>query len=267
MSGADGILNLKLTYYRRPRRDTLRGHEGVERLVRVFLKRSTKGDEHRAGAVLEAFEGTGMVRVIEQTADAVLLERLDPAIPLSTLVREDDHQATRILAQVIAQLAPRGIPDGTSAVIDWASSFDRYLERGTLDIPHDLVRHARDLYLDLARSQRDVRLLHGDLHHANVLYDSTRGWVAVDPKGVVGEIAFEVGAALRNPIEMPEIFTNPSVIDARIRVFSEALTLDRSRVVGWAFGQAVLAAIWLIEDGEPVPPDHPWLTLATSLQS
>jgi streptomycin 6-kinase len=231
-----------------------------------FLKVLARDDEHRAGAVLEAFGGAGMVRVIEQTPDALLLERLDPATPLSTLVPEDDEGATTILASVIAAMGPRGIPEGMPAVIDWASAFDRYLKGGTRGIPHDLVRHARDIYLELAHSQRDVRLLHGDLHHDNVLFDTARGWVAIDPKGVVGELEYELGAALRNPIDLPHVFTDPAAIASRVRILSGALALDADRIKAWAFAQSVLATIWLIEDDEPVPPDHPWLTLARRLE-
>ena len=230
------------------------------------MKRLARKDEHRAGAVLEAFNGAGMVRVLEHSADVVLMERLDPATRLSTLVAEDDERATAVLAQVIAALAPRRIPPGTPFVVDQASSFERYLDGKGREIPHDLVRRAQDVYLRLCGSQREVRLLHGDLHHDNVLFDATRGWVAVDPKGLVGELEYEVGAALRNPIELPGVFTESAVIDSRVRHLSMALTLDRARVVQWAYAQAVLAAIWLVEDGEPVAQDHPWLTLARALE-
>ena len=62
------------------------------------------------------------------------------------------------------------------------------------------------------------------------------------------------------------MFTDPDVIDARIRILSDTLNINRDRVVAWAFAQAVLAALWLVEDDEPVPPDHPWLTLALLLE-
>jgi streptomycin 6-kinase len=232
----------------------------------VVLKVFTSQEERRAGRVLEAFDGAGMVRLIEHVPDAVLMERVDPATPLSTLCRVDDQNATAILADVIRRLSPVSQTEGIPAVHDWAGAFDRYLCDGDERIPRDLVESARCVYLDLCGTQRGVRLLHGDLHYDNVLYDSTRGWVAVDPKGVVGELAFEVGAALRNPIEVPELFTDPRVIDARVRRFSSELNLDRSRVVAWAFAQAVLAVVWMVEDGEPLAPEHPWLTLARTLQ-
>ena len=171
-----------------------------------------------------------------------------------------------MLARVIGAMTPRHVPQGVPAVADWAASFDSYLENHGREIPADLARHARDVYRQLCGSQRDVRLLHGDLHHDNVLFDAKRGWVAIDPKGVVGELEYEVGAALRNPLEPSHVFTDPAVIDARVRIVSETLNLDPIRVTSWAFAQAVLAAIWLVEDNEPVTEDHPWLTLAALLE-
>ena len=207
-----------------------------------------------------------MVRVLEHRPDALLLERLDPATPLSTLAATNDAEATVVLSQVIAAFSPRCVPPDTPTVSDWSSAFGRYVEAGRLDIPPGLVRRARDVYQHHCATQRDVRLLHGDLHHDNVLFDHTRGWIAIDPKGVVGEREYELGAALRNPIALPHLFTDPAVIDARIRILADALRLDAARITAWAFAQAVLATIWLIEDGEPVGPPHPWLALAHTLE-
>ena len=231
-----------------------------------FFKSFDRDDERRSGDVLEAFDGNGMVRLLRRTGDGLQLELLEPGTPLSTLAGTNDAQATAVLARVISAMTPRHVPQGVPAVADWAASFDSYLENHGREIPADLAQHARDVYLQMCGSQRNVRLLHGDLHHGNVLFDAKRGWVAIDPKGVVGELDYEVGAALRNPLEPPHVFTDPAVIDARVRIVSEALNLDPIRVTSWAFAQAVLAAIWLVEDNEPVTEDHPWLTLAALLE-
>jgi streptomycin 6-kinase len=91
-------------------------------------------------------------------------------------------------------------------------------------------------------------LLHGDLHHYNVLSDRARGWCAIDPKGVVGELEYELGAALRNPIDRPDLFASVDIVERRLEHFGLALGIDTSRARGWCFAQAVLAAIWSLED-------------------
>jgi streptomycin 6-kinase len=88
-------------------------------------------------------------------------------------------------------------------------------------------------------------VLHGDLHHDNVLHSGTDGWVAIDPAGVVGEREYGTGALLRNPwpglLELPD---PGRITRRRIDQLAEALDLDADRVRGWAYSQAVLAAVW-----------------------
>ncbi len=112
-----------------------------------------------------------------------------------------------------------------------------------------LIDRAQRLYGELAASQGRRVLLHGDLHHYNILEDAGRGWLAIDPKGVVGEPAFEAGALLRNPLGELRLFADSAIIERRTAILCERLGLDRRRVLGWAFSQAVLSALWSIEDG------------------
>jgi streptomycin 6-kinase len=108
-------------------------------------------------------------------------------------------------------------------------------------------------------------LLHGDLHHYNVLRDSQRGWLAIDPKGVIGEIEYELGAGLRNPCERPEVFTRPAVIERRVKQFAGKLPINQHRALAWAFSEAVLAAIWCVEDGSGARGTSPEIELAQAI--
>jgi streptomycin 6-kinase len=241
---------------------------GVRDGRRVVLK-LTKGvgDEARSGEVLRAFGTDGAVRVYEAEDGAVLLERLEPGEELVSLVRRgDDDQATRILAAVIARLGGRKAPVGTVTAAEWGRAFGWYVQSGDQQVPPELVRDAHDLYRDLAASQRTTMLLHGDLQHYNVLYDNERGWLAIDPKGVVGELEYEVGALMRNPIEQPELLTQRRTIERRLEILTSLLPLDRSRALRWCFAQTVLSAVWGVEDGYKIARDHAGLRLARTLK-
>lgn len=241
---------------------------GMRAGVRVVLKITKKsGDESHSGKVLRAYGGDGAVRVYESETDAVLVERLEPGEHLVELVkRGEDEEATRILAQVIGKLAHHEAPAECPTVADWKRSFDRYLATADQQVPRALVHDARHVYQDLASSQRTTMLLHGDLQHYNVLFDNERGWVAIDPKGVVGELEYEVGALLRNPVELPELYTHPVTINRRLEILCDLLQLDHSRTLNWSFAQAVLSAIWGIEDGYPITRNDPSLLLAQVLK-
>jgi Aminoglycoside/hydroxyurea antibiotic resistance kinase len=100
-------------------------------------------------------------------------------------------------------------------------------------------------------------LLHGDLHHENVLRSDRAGWLAIDVAGVLGEPAFDVGALLHNP--WPGLLDAPDsrrVLARRMDVLADGLGVDRDRVSGWGFAFSVLSAIWCDEDeaGGPVDP-------------
>src|SRR5215813_916710 len=247
------------------------GKRGNQPVVLKVIRQP--GDEWRCGEVLAAFDGRGTARVFEYTEGAVLLERLNPGTPLASLAMEGrDEEATEILADVIGRIsqAPGPLPERLKAFAsaqDWGKGFQSYLASGDNQIPRSLVEQGQRLYFDLCASQRDVRLLHGDLQHYNVLFDSDRGWSPIDPRGVVGAIEYEIGAGLRNPCEKPELFASPAPIEKRLKCFEAKLKLNYNRMLAWGFAQAVLSAIWSFEDGFAVDSGNPSLRLANAILS
>lgn len=238
--------------------------DGESLLLKVIKQ---EGDEWNAGAVLSVFDGKGVVRVWEHTAGAMLLERLQPGTPLVSVVLADrDEEATDILAGVMDTMETCAPPVGCPTNTEWAKAFERYLATDDKRISQRLVEDAQQTFGDLARSQSRPRLLHGDLQHYNVLFDSHRGWLAIDPKGVIGELEYEVGAALRNPVERPDLFLSRPIIERRVKQFTDRLALNYERTLAWAFAQAVLSAIWSVEDGFEVDETNPALGLANIIQ-
>ncbi|MFL5617982.1 MAG: aminoglycoside phosphotransferase family protein [Gemmatimonadaceae bacterium] len=242
------------------------GRRAADDVALKLLKH--EGDEWWSGEIVRAFAGRGVVLVLEHTDGALLLERLMPGHPLVDLtLRGADEEATAILARVVSAMRPDVAPRACATVEEWGRGFDRYLASHARHVSRALVERARLTYAALAGSQRDVRLLHGDLQQSNVLFDHARGWIAIDPKGVVGELAYELGAFLRNPVERPGTFLDPDVIERRVAQLASTLNVDRDRVIGWAFAQAVLSSIWSWEDGERVAAGDPVLVLAERLEA
>ena len=233
-------------------------------LILKVIKR--ENDEWRSGEVLNAFAANGFARVFEHTGGAMLLERLQPGNSLADLsLAGRDEEATEILAAVIEKMSPASVPPDCPKVEDWGKGFERYLATGDERISRHLADAAHRVFAGLCSSQSSTRLLHGDFHHYNVLFDSQRGWLAIDPKGVIGELEYEIGAILRNPGEGPELFLSRSTIEKRIEQLTVRLKLNRERVVAWAFAQAVLSAVWGIEDGFEIDGSNTSLKLAQVL--
>lgn len=222
--------------------------------TRAVLKLGLPGSDivHELAA-LQCFDGHGMVRLLEAdpARHAMLLERLEPGAMLDRLA--DDEEATRIAARVMRALwtsAPAEHSFPTTA--GWGRGFERLrarFEDGTGPLPRRLVEEAETLFRELTASQAEPVLLHGDLHHMNILRAERAPWLAIDPKGVVGEPAYETGALLRNPTPQVLDYPDPVQMTARrIAILSEELGFEQARIRGWALAQAVLSAWWSIED-------------------
>ncbi|RMG96230.1 MAG: hypothetical protein D6706_10420 [Chloroflexi bacterium] len=204
---------------------------------------------------LRLYAGQGAVRLLDAVpeAGALLLEQLYPGTPLSN--QEDDARATAVAAHLMQQLwRPPVNPEQFPTVADWLRGFGRLRARyagGVGLFPRHLVELAETLATELQTSAAPSVLLHGDLHHKNILQAQRAPWLAIDPKGIIGEAAYETGSWLRNPF--PQLLTWPQVrqvLARRVAQFAEILGFEPQRVIGWGVVQAVLSAWWSLEDNE-----------------
>jgi streptomycin 6-kinase len=208
---------------------------------------------------LEHYQGRGIVHLLESSPQegVMLLERLRPGVPLAEV--DDDEAATRITAGVMRELwvpAPAD-PDGRlCTAVKWARGLGRLRQvfnGGTGPFPARLVEQAERLFANLLSSSGPQMLLHGDLHHWNILSAARSPWLALDPKGLIGEAEYEVGALTRN--RWPENADKADLrrqADRRLAIFSEILGFDRQRLLNWCMAQAVLSAWWSYEDHQRV---------------
>jgi streptomycin 6-kinase len=221
----------------------------------AVLKLGFPGDEalRREVAALRLAGGRGTAQLLQADVDrgAILLEHLVPGTPLRNLVAADDEAATATAAQVMQQLW-QPVPAGHlfPTVADWGRGFARHRAAfggGSGPVPAARLAKAERLFAELCASMATRVVLHGDLHHDNILAAEREPWLAIDPKGLVGEPACEPAAVLRNPIELLALSNRKRMLARRIEVFAAVLGLERERIVAWGFAQAVLAAIWRIE--------------------
>ncbi len=227
---------------------------------RVVLKLGVPNPELQSEIdALRTYAGQGAAQLYEADAEggALLLEYLEPGTPLAEL--GDDQQSTEIAARVMSHLW-EATPDlevlnahaGLHSVEKWAAGLKRLRQRysgGTGPFPQKLVDQAEATFDDLLASTNQQVVLHGDLHHWNILKAQRQTWLALDPKGVIGDPAFEVAAWMHNP--MDELHTWPNlgrILSRWLDQFSEILELDRQRLLGWSLAQCVLSAWWCIED-------------------
>jgi streptomycin 6-kinase len=220
----------------------------------AVLKVGLPDDGHLAveAATLRAYAGRGAVRLLahDPVRGAHLLERAVPGTPAAALVPQDDAAALAALLSVRRDLhAATPPPDGVlPALSELARSFTRYLDTfpGDGPLPRRLVVTAARLFDELCASAPARVVLHGDLHHDNVLSASREPWLVIDPHGWVGDPGYDLGAILYNPFGVAEpalLGLLPGRLD---RIVADG-GQPRDRTVAWCFVKAVLSDVWSTE--------------------
>ena len=215
-------------------------------------------EEERAGHMLmghmlmEWWDGDGAARVLARADEAVLMERAKGTATLADMAYAgQDDEACRKLCAVAARLhAPRAKPIvGLVPLSRWF----RELEPAAASHGGILARCAESART-LLTEPREVVVLHGDLHHGNVLDFGVRGWLAIDPKGLVGERGFDFANTFTNPdLDDPTrpLATRPGRFLRRLEVVAEAAKLERKRLLYWILAWTGLSAAWFLGDGDP----------------
>lgn len=232
----------------------------------VALKMGVPNHEMKSEiAALRLFNGEGACRLIDYDKEKyfLLLERLNPGVMLSTL--EDDEEATHIAAEVMQKIwkpleSGSVLPSvqqqavGLQSFIllsDWFDGLKKLrpmFNGGTGPLNEKIVERVERSVKDFFAENHKPVLMHGDFHHFNIL-SSERGWLAIDPKGVVGPAGYEAGPLLMNPWgSLSDGINHRLMTERRIDILHEHLGFERERIQEWALAHAVLSAWWGVED-------------------
>jgi streptomycin 6-kinase len=226
---------------------------GEERVILKLLTPLGVQDERNGAVALRCFAGQGAVRLLREDEQAHLLEYAEGE-DLTTLVkRGEDDRATAIIADVLNRLhaaCKESLPEGLTPLRTWFRSLFRRAEGDRRDGLDSIYRRAASIAENLLADPYEVRVLHGDIHHENIRHHAQRGWLAFDPKGLVGERTFDAANTLCNPVHMPELVENEDRLLRNAEILAQALGIDLSRILAFVFAYVCLSASWLLEDGQ-----------------
>ncbi|MNG61741.1 Aminoglycoside/hydroxyurea antibiotic resistance kinase [compost metagenome] len=217
----------------------------------AMLKIAREQEEKFGGLLMCWWQGDGAARVLAWHDDGILLERAQGRLSLAQMVRDgEDRRATAILCQVVARLhAPRAEPLPELIPLDqWFNSL-----WPAAQAHGGMLRLSASVAAELLTSPREQTVLHGDIHHDNVLDFAERGWLAIDPKRLYGERAFDYANIFCNPNY--GIATDPDIFLCRVEQVCRLAGLDRQRLLRWILAWAGLSAAWFMEDGEAADID------------
>ncbi len=206
----------------------------------AMLKLAHSADERRGGRIMAWWGGAGAAPVLALEDEALLMLRAPGGTVVAMVQAGRDEAATSILCQVVARLhAPRGSDAPTAPPLEML--FDALVRSAD-----PTLAQARGVATGLLETARDPVLLHGDIHHGNVLDFGALGWLAIDPWGLVGERAYDYANIFPNP-DLASI--TPDRIAARLAQIARAADLEPGRLRAWAHAHAGLSAAWHDHDG------------------
>ncbi len=218
-------------------------HQGTPAMLKLLKPGS---DERDGIAALRHFAGTAAVRLIEAADDAVLMERAVGPRSLTAMALGDaDDEATVILARTASRLHAAGPPSPGSSIGPLSARFRALF---ALRSRHAVLGRAAAMAEALLAAPRDVAVLHADLHHENVL-DSPRGFLAIDPKGAIGEATYDVANLFLNPAGVERLVLDPERARGMEALIAAETGFEPARIRQFAFAHAGLATAWNIEDG------------------
>lgn len=202
--------------------------------------------EHEADALV-AYDGEGAVRLLERDDghNALLIERCVPGA-----LAWDADDVLAVTADVMQRLW-RPVPDDAPFDRDALAGGRaekirrRFVEFGR-PFPASLASTGADLFDTLSGSAPRRVLLHGDFHPFNVLRAQRQPWLAIDPKPLVGDPAFDCAQLLLN------LWGRGWSMPATIAELANLLGFDSERVWGWTFARTVEEITWALVDGEPI---------------
>lgn len=225
--------------------------DGSVAIVKALKPFDDVEDELRGAHFLAWRQGHGAVRLFGRDGRKMLIEHAGERHLSAVLDHDGDRAATEIAAEVMARLhAPSGRP-APAALQPLRDRFAALFARAADDRNagrQSLYVEAAELAGRLLGDQRGVRPLHGDLHHDNLL-SSPRGWLAIDPKGVLGDPAFDAANMFYNPLERDDLCADHERVAGMAAVFSRGMGIDPRRLLDFAVAYGCLSAAWHAGDG------------------
>ncbi len=211
---------------------------------------SAVGRRHEATApsVLTHFNRDGAVGIFNFDDGAHLLEWVNGPHLKSLVEVADDHLASEVICDVLEKIHGNKVLCPTE--IKNLKTHFRALFAMAEQAEDPLFKEGARVAARLLEDEQDIVLLHGDIHHKNILKSQTRGWLAIDPQGVIGERTYDLANAFFNPDDMASFVETESRIRTMCAIFSERLRLNPTRILEFAFAYGCLSSAWCIEAGQ-----------------
>ena len=203
-------------------------------------------DELRGAHLIKWRRGEGLVKLLGLDGQQMLLEYAGERMLVDDLNEHGDAAATEIAAEVIARLHSPSRHPPPPDLQPLAERFQSLFRKAKADRDageNSLYVEAAEIAQRLLADPDDVRPLHGDVHHENILH-GPRGWLSIDPKGVLGDPGFDAANLFYNPLDRDDLCLAPERIASMAAVLARTLGQDVRAILDHAIAYGCLSAAW-----------------------
>ncbi len=222
----------------------------IYRDIKAMLKIPIAAEERRGSLLMVCWDGNGAAKVLHHDGNALLMERAVGTRSLKQMVIDgNEDEANKIICGVTAKLHAAKC-QGIKEIIPLPVWFNAL--KPAADKYGGILVECNKIANRLLNDPVETVVLHGDIHYENILDSGTRGWIAIDPKGLIGERGFDFANIFCNPDV--KTATSPGRLSRQVKLIATEANLDAKRLLNWIIAWAGLSAAWALDDGEDSGP-------------
>jgi len=201
--------------------------------------------------------GNGAVRLLDRTETAALLEDGGTVMLRDYRLTHGEDASNAVVVDVLNRLHATSSAPQPAELMPLKRHFQSLYARAadTSDPLADVFAYCTAMADDLIATQTNVRPLHGDLHHENIIADACGVWRTIDPQGLIGDPAYDVANIFGNPDGAFDDIVDPARIITLVRLFAITIGCSEEKILRYAIAHAGLSICWSLEGDDRISAD------------
>ena len=164
-------------------------------IFKILLNNNLDIDFDDEILALKLFQGENFCKLYAYSLEdrVYVMERIAPADTLYESASRNER--IKIAGEIFRELHKTGgLPEGMfPTYTEWfEAGKEGTKNRKDCEGLYPYLKSAERMLADISKTYSRRFLLHGDLHHENILKNETGGYTVMDPKGVIGDPVFDL---------------------------------------------------------------------------
>lgn len=227
-------------------------YESVPAVLKILTPVGME-DEANGETALRCWDGQSAVKLLRYDDQVHLLEYAQGEDLKAMVHGGEDKKATAIIGDILNVLHHACAVQPPEKLTPLRERFRALFEFASGKDESSIYVRAAHVADKLLSTPLNSCVLHGDMHHENVIHSAGRGWLAIDPKGLCGESTYDAANTILNPSGVDSLIESEERIVETADILAGKLSVETVRLLKFAFAHACLSASWSVSDGQNLP--------------